>query len=271
MSRTTLQIFGLLAALAGGSVRAEDGLVERVAVKHRLFEVSGRWEVGVHAGVSLVSFLTDTYNFNLSVAYNPLEWLGVELRGGYALSFNNSVAEQVASRVYALTTTRLDELSGTWGLKANGLFGLRFQPIYGKLNLVADLPVHFQLYLWVGGGVASLSRISPTLCLYPKTSTQDPAQCVVRDGGTTRVEWANYFREQKLSPLVSLALGLRLFVAQHHLISLEVRSWSFSDSYYQQVNPGQVSPGNPTGGGQAAKGLLLTHLAQLDLGYVVVF
>ncbi len=34
----------------------------------------------------------------------------------------------------------------------NGSIGARWQPIYGKINLIAELPVHFQLYLWAGGG-----------------------------------------------------------------------------------------------------------------------
>lgn len=271
MSRKTLQSLGLLAALVWGSARADDGdLVERVAVRNRLFEVVGRWEVGARFGLSMVSFLTDTYNFNLSVAYNPLEWLAVEARGGYAVSFNNFVAEQSAVSVYHLKAAQLNELTGTWGMGLNGVLGLRFQPVYGKLNLVADLPVHFQVYLWAGAGVASLSRTSPTLCLYPNTAVNDPQRCVVSDGNGTRVEWANYVSERRLSPLVSLALGLRLFIAQHHAVGLEVRSWSYTDAFYRGVNREQVSPATPTGGGQLVTSGF-THLAQLDLGYVVMF
>ena len=271
MSRKTLQSLGLLAALVWGAARADDGdSVEHVAVRSRLFEVGGRWEVGARFGLSMVSFLTDTYNFNLSVAYNPLEWLAVEARGGYAVSFNNFVAEQSAVSVYQLKVAQLNELTGTWGLGANGVLGLRLQPIYGKLNLVADLPVHFQVYLWAGGGVASLSRTSPTLCLYPNTAVNDPQRCVVSDGNGTRVEWANYVSERRLSPLVSLALGLRLFIAQHHAVGLEVRSWSYTDAFYRGVNREQVSPATPTGGGRLVTSGF-THLAQIDLGYVVMF
>jgi len=270
MIRKTLQNFGLLAALVWGTARAdESGLVEQVAVRGRLFQVAGRWEVGVRFSTSLVSFLTDSYNFNLSLAYNPSEWLGLELRGGYAVSFNNSVAEQSAVSIYQLKSSQLNELSGTWGLGPNGLLGVRFQPLYGKLNLVADLPVHFQVYFWAGGGLASLSRTSPTLCLFPNTAAGDPRRCVASNGNGTQVQWANYFSERRLSPLVSLALGLRLFIAEHHSVGLEVRSWSYSDAYYTGVNREQVSPTTPTGGGRLVTGF--THLAQIDLGYVFMF
>jgi outer membrane beta-barrel protein len=253
------------------SAWAEPEPSESAAVSHRLFEARGRWELGAHVGAPVMSFLVDTYTFELAVAYNPLEWLGVELRGGYALSRNNALAAQVAAKTYQLTSTTVDELSGTWGMGANGLLGVRFQPIYGKLNLWADLPVHFQIYLWVGGGLAALSRTSPMLCLYPKTSSADPQQCVVTQGGVTRVQWSAYLTQRRLSPLVSLALGMRLFLAQHHALALEVRSWSYPDAYYLGVVRGAVSPTNPTVGGGLAPNPGFTHLAQVELGYVVMF
>jgi outer membrane beta-barrel protein len=290
MCLKTLQIFGLLAVLGWGTAWADDGeLVERVAVRNRLFEVAQRWELGLHAGAPLLTFLTDTYNFNLSVAYNPTEWLGIELRGGYALSFNNATAANAAAEFYPRVVERLDELPDTWRMGFNGLLGVRFQPIYGKLSLVADVPVHFQLYLWAGGGLASLGRTSPTLCLAPKTSAGDPAQCVVTDATGTQVRWEHYLSEQRLAPVVSLAVGLRLFIAQHHAVSLEVRSWSYTDSFYVNVLRGEVSPSSPTRGGQLAPNrcfpelggpktgdlaeptACFTTLGQVELGYVVLF
>ncbi len=41
---------------------------------------------------------------------------------------------------------------------------------------------------------------------------------------------------QKFSPLVSLALGFRFFINEHHVVRLEVRDWSYLDSYYVNVD-----------------------------------
>lgn len=272
MSRTTLAILGLLAVLVEGTAWAEETeLVERAAVRHRLFEVKSRWELGVHAGLPLVTLLTDTYNFNLSAAYNPWEWLGVEVRGGYALSFNNTVARDVAVRVYEQTSALIDELPGTWRMEANGLVGVRFQPIYGKLSLLSELPVHFQLYLSVGGGGASLVRRSPMLCLHPKTSAADPGRCVTVESGSARVQWASFLGERRVAPVLSLAVGARLFLAQHHALSVEARSWSYADSYYLDVVREAVSPSSPTSGGRLASDPGFIHLGQLEIGYTVLF
>ena len=79
MTRTTLNLMSCLVLMTAQAAFAEDEteeLVEKVAVRNRLFSVQGRWELGGNVGFSLLTKLTDHYNFNLSVAYNPKEWLG---------------------------------------------------------------------------------------------------------------------------------------------------------------------------------------------------
>jgi len=201
------------------------------------------------------------------VAYNPAEWCAVELRLGHAFSSNGSLARDAALRLYALSAPLLQELRDTWRLGPHALAGFRFQPIYGKVNLLAELPVHFQLYVWAGGGAVLLDRTSPSLCLYPRVGDADPGRCV-RAGV---VHWEDFLSESRVSPLVSLALGLRLFVAAHHQVTLEVRSWSYLDRYYQGIIRADVSPLTPTGGGHLAGDIGLTHLGQLELGYGFVF
>jgi len=98
MTRTTLNLMGCLVLLTAGAAFAEDEtdqLVEKVAVRNRLFSVEGRWEVGANAGFSILSRLTDHYNLNASVAYNPKDWFGLELRVGYAISRHTSLADQI--------------------------------------------------------------------------------------------------------------------------------------------------------------------------------
>jgi outer membrane beta-barrel protein len=232
-------------------------------VASRLHPVAGRFELGLHVGVNLVSHLTDTWALGLSVAYNPAEWWALELRLGTALTRNNSVARDVAVRLSQVSDLTVTELKDTWRLGPYALAGFRFQPLYGKLNLASELVVHFQVFGWAGGGAALLDRTSPSLCLNPA----DPGRCV--QGG--EVNWDGYFSEHKASPLVSVALGIRFFLGQHHLLSLEARLWSYLDSFYQGVVRADVSVAAPTAGGTAVSDPGLTHVGPLELGYGLVF
>lgn len=264
MNRKTRNIVGcLVVALAASTAFAaeentegEGALVEKVAVRNRLFSVNGRWELGGNVGFSLLSRLTDHYNLNVSGAYNVAEWLGIELRGGYAISRHTSLADQIQEDFYTNTSiSRASDLADLWEMTAHGVVGARFQPIYGKLNLVAELPVHFQLYFWVGGGAALLKRESLVLDL-----------CA-----TGASKCTDYFKENKVSPLVSLALGFRFFINQKHGIKLETRSWSYLDSYFIEVDRASSSAANPTAGGRSSPNAGITNLVQVDLGYSFLF
>lgn len=253
MTRTTLNLMSCLVLLTAGAAFAEeeaDELVEKVAVRNRLFSVEGRWELGGNVGFSILSRLTDHYNLNVSVAYNAKDWFGLELRGGYAISRHTSLADQIQTDFFANNTiSKANDAADLWELTAHGVVGARFQPIYGKINLMSELPVHFQFYLWAGGGVGYLKRESMVLCAQ-KISAR---------------ECGEFLTENKVSPLVSLALGFRFFVVQGHSIKLEVRDWSYLDSY-------QVNVDRATGtGGMSSPNAGITNLVQFDLGYAFIF
>ncbi len=260
MTRKTLNLMSCLVLLSAGAALAEDQsgdeLVEKVAVRNRLYSVEKRWELGANVGFTMLTRLTDHYNLNLSGAYNVTDWFALELRGGYAISRHTSLAEQIQQDFFANTSiSRASDAADLWEMTGNAVVGARFQPIYGKLNLLAELPVHFQLYLWAGGGAGLLKRESLVLCTV-KVSNR---------------ECGEFLTENKVSPLVSLALGFRFFVAQHHSVKLEARSWSYLDSYFVDVDRANSTAGNPTAGGRPAPNAGVTHMVQFDLGYAFIF
>lgn len=281
MNRKTLNIVGCLAVLltASGAFAAEGGeLVEKVAVRNRLYTVAGRWEIGGNVGIAILSRLTDHYNLNLSGAYNFTDWLGIELRAGYAISAHTSLAKQIQSDFYSTNSqSKASDLSDAWMMKANAIVGLRFQPIYGKINLMAELPVHFQLYGWLGGGAGMFSHESITNC--PGGLTQSANGVKPKSASCT--DTSAFFSEDKVSPIVSFALGFRFFVpgttsagnvvGQKHSIKLEVRDWSFLDSYYVNVDRVQTSAANPTAGGMLSPNAGITNLVMVDIGYSFIF
>jgi outer membrane beta-barrel protein len=256
--RTVCGVSALSLVMLAGNAWAqadEAELVEKVAVRNRLFTVANRWELGGNVGFTLLPQLTDHYNFNVAGAYNLVEWLAIEARLGYAYSRQTALADQVKSAFLTQSSlTRINDFTNMWQMGPNGIVGIRFQPIYGKLNLLAELPVHFQLYLWAGGGAGFFERSSLLIC------TQ-------RSGSTCNA----YFTESKVSPLVSFALGFRFFIIGKHAIRLEARTWSYLDSYFEGVDRAQVSSANPTAGGKAAANAGITTLSQIDLGYSFIF
>jgi outer membrane beta-barrel protein len=263
MTRKSLKILGCLAAALVATTAAADEaqLVEKVAVRNRLYSVAGRWELGANFGVSLLSKLTDSYNLNLGVAYNLVDWLAFEVRGGYALGGHSSTADDIQQKFATRTSsTSINDLSDMWQLGAHGILGVRFQPIYGKFNLVAELPVHFQLYVWAGGGVGSFDRTSVVLCGARTTVGCQPN---------------GYITQSALKPIFSAALGFRFFAAEHHAIKVEVRDWSFPDSYYEGVNGSLLTGGGEVAikaaGGQASTNAGLTNMVQVDFGYSYIF
>lgn len=265
MTRMTRKTMGLMLLVAlTSSVAFADGegegeeIVEKVAVRNRLFSVEGKFELGANVGFSLLSRLTEHYNFNASVAYNLKDWFGLELRGGYAYSRHTSLADQIQSDFFANTTiSKANDAADLWEMTAHGVLGLRFQPIYGKLNLVAELPIHFQLYFWLGGGGGLFKRESMVLCV-TKVSAR---------------ECGEFYTETKFSPIVSMALGMRFFIGRenHHSVKVEVRDWSYLDSYYINVDRATSSAGNPTSGGMPSPNAGVTNLVQIDLGYAFIF
>jgi outer membrane beta-barrel protein len=250
MNRTTLNLMCLALLTAGAAYAQEnDELVEKVAVRNRLFSVEGRFELGGNVGLSILPRLTDHYNLNLSVAYNLKDWFAIEVRGGYAISRHTSLADQIQTDFQTRPRSVAQDASDLWELTGHGVAGIRFQPIYGKLNLMSEVPVHFQLYLWAGGGVAALRK-------------ESMVQCAVR---VSARECGEFLVENKVSPLVSLALGFRFFIAQHHSVKLEVRDWSYLDSYLVNID-------RTTGtGGIESPNAGITNLVQFDLGYSFIF
>ncbi len=238
------------------SLNGSGPVLERSAVRGRRFQSAKRFELGVDVGFLVLPRLVDVVNFTLSAAYNPLEWLGIELRGGYAYSASSNLARDVQAKFVASNEPRATDLSDNWALKVNAVLGARFQPIYGKVNLLSEWPVHFQFYAWAGAGVGTLEKTSIVLCLD-------------RQAGSC----GSFVKSNRVAPLVGTAIGSRFWLptsSDRHSFKLEVRGLSFVDSYVADATRSAVSADNANGDGILKSGPL-THLLQLDIGYAFSF
>ncbi len=255
----------LLAGLP--ALAQQDELIEKVVVRNRLYTLAGRFEVAPTVGFTVVNQLTDHVNLNANLAYNMSDTLAVELRGGYALSRHTGLADQVADKLLqrdpARELTQGDDFSHLWEMKGNGVIGLRWAPLYGKISLLAELPVHAQAYLWAGAGAGQFERQSIVYCANasrPKTSSgaaSGPAVC------------NEYLFETDLKFVGSAAAGFRFFTHQGGGVRAELRNYIFPDAYRIDIDRRAAESGQETGTQTTTAGL--TNLVLFDVGYSFIF
>ena len=138
-------------------------LRERVRpVSGHLFLKKGRFEFSPSASLSLRDAFFSKYIFGGTLTYHPLETLGVSLRVGYALNTVAGAAQICTFQGSDGATTRgcgsptMSQLDGQapGQLKLLGGVDVQWAPIYGKLSLLAEKFVSFDLY-----GVAGASMV----------------------------------------------------------------------------------------------------------------
>ena len=138
-------------------------------------------------------------------------------------------------------------------MKANGAIGVRWMPIYGKIGLLAELPVHFQFYLWGGGGAGTFRRESIIYC-----ERGEPRRRALRDWRTENKVTA--------SPEAPSACA-----------SSPTRGGPSPGGPRQHLPgllPRQHQPPQRRGGrrhGQEVDSPGLTHSVVVDLGYTFIF
>jgi hypothetical protein len=90
-------------------------------------------------------------------------------------------------------------------------------------------------------------------------------QVTSREEGTC----GDWFTESRVAPVVSAALGFRLFTGVHGAVLLELRSLVWKDSYLFGVDRAAAESGNVTGQRAPSPGFTNTMLIQL--GYAFIF
>jgi outer membrane beta-barrel protein len=267
----------VLVALGSGAAAASEP--ERAAVRNRLYSMAGKLEVSANAGLTPVEYLTDHKSLALGVAYNLSEQLALELDAGYAISSHTSVAKAAGAQIAATDPAKgpssSDDFSDLWQMTWNAELTLRWAPIYGKISLAAELPVHFQAYVLAGGGVARVVKDSLVYCIGTPASRQ-AATC---DSGAAGQgpNALTPLHESAAKPVVALGGGLRFFVNRWEGLRLEVRDLAFPDSYRVGIDraaaegdQAALGAGAPSQG-QSASRPGFTHLVFARIGAVFTF
>jgi outer membrane beta-barrel protein len=137
-------------------------LRERVRpVSGHLFRKRGRFEFSPSVTTSLNDAFFSKYVFGAKLGFYPTEELGLHLRGGYALTGISGAAQICTTEATGEGTTRgcrsprLDEVDGRAPGQITYLAGIdvEYAPIYGKMALVAETFLHFDLYGLAGASL----------------------------------------------------------------------------------------------------------------------
>lgn len=219
-----------------------EGVVERVVVRNRKYSVQNRIEASPMVGLSMTNRMTEQYNFQLGIAYNFSETLALELRPGFAMGGLTSIGKQARTDIPPVDADPhpRSEFQDLWRLEWSALVMPRWTPIYGKINLATELPIHFQAYLTAGAGVVGLTYDSIVYC---------QAGCSGDD---------SFISEQRQSFAIAGGAGLRIFLSELLSLRLEIYDLAYPDEYrvdIRRVEARKEASGPPQEGDVTSAGL----------------
>ena len=244
---------GLSLSWAGGAhaqVYGPDGAP--TVVQRKLYRMSALWEIGLSFDTALNTALVSQNGLLLDVSYHTNEWLdlGGELLGnltGLSALAGNVRADLCRSPPDCRSATpRRDELKGADQLRYGAFAVGRIAPIYGKLNLASELPVHFQAFLLAGAGGAAVHRESVNLCAQPGA-----AACT------------SYQSADEFKPVGEAGLGVRFYLGLRWSLQAEARAYLFGSSYRANNDLTDPSSGESRG--------YLAFIAAFDGGLAYLF
>lgn len=213
----SLALSGTLALLPEPAAAAsDDGVVERVVVRNRKHSLWNKVEVSPMVGLSITNRMTEQYNFQLGLAYNFSEHFAIEARPGYALGGPSSIAKEAQQGIIdgPIDHFNRSEFEDLWRLEWSALLLPRWTPIYGKINLATELPIHFQAYLTAGAGMVGLT--------YDAVVYMQAGQ--------------NFLSEQRQSFAIAGGAGMRFFVTEAVSLRLELFDIAYPDEYRADIN-----------------------------------
>lgn len=223
-----LCLAAVLGARAAHAEPAEGFIQPAATVQSRIFNLTGKNEIGVFGAFSLNNVLTQSEGISATYDYNFNEFISLEVLlggsfGGLTDLAGNLRLETTNDQAFSHNTTTTD-LSNAGALLGYGQVGARLTPLYGKVNLASELPVHFDLYLNLGVGAAFVQYNSILGC--NETPSGSPASCPNND----------FHKETLPTFAFNAGVGLRLFITQMISIRVEIRDLLFPDHYYRNLN-----------------------------------
>lgn len=129
-------------------------------VSGRMFAKQGRFEIAPGVAASFADPFFAKYLGSLSLGYHVLESLALTLRGSGGVAIPSGLTAHCPAGVCDVPLeSRLPTAPGRISVLAS--LAASWSPFYGKLNLLAEWVLHFDLYLSAGGALV-ISTIGST-------------------------------------------------------------------------------------------------------------
>src|SRR5947209_2756191 len=119
----------MLASLAARPARAQ-GELGSEAVRDRLYDMKGRFELTPMLGAQIFDRLTSHDTFTIGAAYNLYSTFAIEARAGFAISGHTGLANQAAQELLQRDPNQgdlalVDDMSDLWEMRGNFIAGVR--------------------------------------------------------------------------------------------------------------------------------------------------
>ena len=204
-------VIGLLGSIPAGALASQS------VVSNRLYDLGGRLELSLTPSMSIFDKYTRHIGTSLGLAYYFNDYIGLEIEGGYAfvhgdLNLLDEILRVGVDNISGIERLPLTDMKYmTWW--ASG--GLVFSPLYGKINLSAEVDFNFHFYVVAGAGVANYK--------YSELEWPSPAEFrkVETDAGT--------------KPSFYFGGGLRVHLHQSWGVKIEIRDQFYYDEYDAQT------------------------------------
>ncbi|MEE2836930.1 MAG: outer membrane beta-barrel domain-containing protein [Myxococcota bacterium] len=185
----------------------------------RLFPVSERFEVSLGYEMSVIDKYATHQGGKLNLIYHFNELLAANFFGGYLYGKANGLLMATLNE-----GTRCDPVSYKNCLPDTNVMswmvGADFiaEPFYGKLNLVSELALNFDIFIGAGGGVTG-------------------RQGFTADSGSGVQQWVRDPARAGVSPFVSAMAGVRVWLWDNLSLRVEARDYTWmGDRPYLELN-----------------------------------
>lgn len=125
-------------------------------VSGKMLQKAGRHELGAGAGLSVNDAFFQKVLVGGRYAYHLMESLALEVSGDYGISFPSGAVVRCPPAGGACRTAGAGDLSAAPGdVRGQASLSAQWAPFYGKLSVLAEEAIHFDLYFTGGGGLVS--------------------------------------------------------------------------------------------------------------------
>jgi outer membrane beta-barrel protein len=168
-------------------------------------------------------------------------------------------------------STGYTDLSDLWVPNGfNAQLNARWEPIYGKLSLLTEVPVHFKFYIGLGGGVSRFSRTSLNYC----TSYDDSANMGQGDCHFDSSNNYETLKQNQYNWIANIGSGFRFIFAGSASLDIAIRDYLWGDSYRTEILGSQFPPPSaplPSGTPAYKNNNGITNSVFADLGLTWTF